>query len=104
MTSFVRAACLGTALLAASPSFAEGAIIRDPIIVTGRGLTAHKSDPAYDVVTLGRSRILDSASGRLEDVLRDVAGVQSFRRADSRSEGASGLCHMQQLRIASIAV
>ncbi|MEP9400692.1 TonB-dependent receptor [Sphingomonas silueang] len=55
------------------------------IVVTGRGLADAPGDAAYDIVTLERGRILDSASGRLEDVLRDVAGLQQFRRSDSRS-------------------
>ena len=62
---------------------------RPVIIVTGRGLATTKADPAYDVVTIDRARILQSASGRLEDVLRDVAGLQSFRRSDSRSANAT---------------
>ncbi len=55
------------------------------IVVTGRGLADAPGDAAYDIVTLDRDRILDSASGRLEDVLRDVAGLQQFRRSDSRT-------------------
>ncbi|GAA4037578.1 TonB-dependent receptor [Sphingomonas rosea] len=59
-----------------------------PIIVTGRGLPpAEKAGAA--VVTLDRGRIEQSASGRLEDVIRDAAGVQSFRRSDSRSSHAT---------------
>ena len=54
------------------------------VIVTGRGLEANeKADAA--TVTLDRSAIERSASGRLEEVLRDVAGLTSFRRSDSRS-------------------
>ncbi|WP_448657337.1 TonB-dependent receptor [Sphingomonas sp. CJ99] len=54
------------------------------IIVTGRGLTL--GDGASDADTvIDRARITGTASGRLEDVLSDVAGLQSFRRADSRS-------------------
>ena len=55
------------------------------VTVTGRGLVGDKADAAYDVTIIGRDRIEQSASGRLEDVLRDVAGLQGFRRADSRS-------------------
>jgi outer membrane receptor protein involved in Fe transport len=78
-----------TLLSIASPLLADVQLVGDPIIVTGRGLAQAKADVAYDVVTIDRSRILHSASGRLEDVLRDVAGVQGFRRSDSRSANAT---------------
>ncbi|HZG44866.1 MAG TPA: TonB-dependent receptor [Allosphingosinicella sp.] len=55
------------------------------IVVTGRGLEAPASEAVYDVVTLGRERLLLSPSSRLEDVLRDVPGFQLFRRSDARS-------------------
>lgn len=55
------------------------------ILVVGTGLPAAIGDVAYDVVTIPRERLADVASGRLEDVLRDAAGFQQFRRADSRS-------------------
>lgn len=74
---------------AAQAETALDATIGDPIIVTGRGLATTKADAASDVVNIDRARILESASGRLEDVLRDVAGVQSFRRSDSRSSNAT---------------
>lgn len=54
------------------------------IIVTGRGLTLGDGASDGDTV-IDRERITGTASGRLEDVLSDVAGLQSFRRADSRS-------------------
>ncbi|NEK79196.1 MAG: TonB-dependent receptor plug domain-containing protein, partial [Xanthomonas perforans] len=56
-----------------------------PIIVTGRGLDDAPGDRAFDVVTIERDRILQSGSNRLESVLADVAGLQQFRRSDSRS-------------------
>ncbi|MBA2919009.1 TonB-dependent receptor [Sphingomonas sp. MAH-20] len=55
------------------------------IVVTGRGLSEAPGEAAYDVVAIDRARIEASASGRLEDVLADVAGLQQFRRSDSRS-------------------
>jgi outer membrane receptor protein involved in Fe transport len=55
------------------------------IVVTGRGLPEAPGEAAYDIVTIGRERLTQSASGRLEDVLRDVAGLQQFRRSDARS-------------------
>ena len=84
----VRIGVLSTALLWTTPLLAD-TTLTDPIIVTGRGLASSKADLAYDTVTIPRDRILRSASGRLEDVLRDVAGVQSFRRSDSRSSNAT---------------
>ncbi len=42
-------------------------------------------DRALDVVTIDRNRITQNASQRLENVLADVAGLQQFRRSDSRS-------------------
>src|SRR3954469_17994225 len=55
------------------------------IVVTGRGLAQVAGDAAYDVVTIDRARLTSTASGRLEDVLRDVAGFQQYRRSDARS-------------------
>ena len=55
------------------------------IIVTGRGLTDQPGDRALDVVTIDRDRITQNASQRLENVLADIAGLQQFRRSDSRS-------------------
>ena len=55
------------------------------IVVTGRGLPVAPGDRAYDVVTIDADRIAANASDRLESVLADVAGLQQFRRSDSRS-------------------
>ncbi|MEZ0497789.1 TonB-dependent receptor [Sphingomonas sp. IW22] len=54
------------------------------IVVTGRGLDLPENSSNARVV-IDRDRATDTASGRLEDVLGDIAGLQSFRRADSRS-------------------
>lgn len=70
-------------LFFAPPAFAQTA--PDEIVVTGRGLDAPPGDAAYDVVTVDRERLTGPASNRLDDVLRDVAGVAQFRRSDSRS-------------------
>jgi outer membrane receptor protein involved in Fe transport len=67
-------------LLTAAPAVAQ-----DEIIVTGKGLTDPAGDAAYSVVAIDRNRLNASASGRLEEVLRDVAGLQQFRRSDARS-------------------
>ena len=54
------------------------------IVVTGRGIETDDVVGSTSV-TLDRSAIERSASGRMEDVLRDIAGLTSFRRSDSRS-------------------
>jgi outer membrane receptor protein involved in Fe transport len=76
--------CIFSLLVLAAPvtAFADEA---DPIIVTGRGLDAPAGDGVYDSVTVPRDRLVLNASGRIEDVLSDVAGFQQFRRTDSRS-------------------
>ncbi|RPF71053.1 TonB-dependent receptor plug domain-containing protein [Aurantiacibacter spongiae] len=63
------------------------------IVVLGDGLEETPATPAYATVTLPRERIVTTASGRLEDVLADVAGIQTFRRSDSRASNptAQGL-------------
>ncbi len=71
-------------ILAAWPG-AAAAQDAPEIVVTGRGLADAPGDRVYDIVTIDRDRILSSASGRVEDVLRDVAGLQQFRRSDSRT-------------------
>lgn len=59
------------------------------IIVTGRGLDAALSTGIYATTILEREAIVASSSGRLDDVLRGVAGFQQFRRSDSRSSNPS---------------
>ena len=59
------------------------------IVVLGSGLAVPAGTPAYGAVTIGRDRLTGDASGRVEDVLADVAGVQQFRRSDSRSANPS---------------
>jgi outer membrane receptor protein involved in Fe transport len=78
----VRLAGLAAGLLLAGPALAQE---QREIVVTGRGLDAPPGDAAYDVVTIERDRLTNTASGRLEDVLRDAAGLAQFRRSDSRS-------------------
>lgn len=68
-------------LAVASPAIAQ----KSDIVVTGGGLPTGTGDAAYDVVTIDRQRLTGSASGRLEDLLRDAAGFQQFRRSDARS-------------------
>jgi outer membrane receptor protein involved in Fe transport len=72
---------LGLAL-AAMPAVAQTG---PDIVVTGRGLDDRPGDRTADVVTIDAARISANASDRLESVLADVAGLQQFRRSDSRS-------------------
>lgn len=67
------------ALAATAPS--------DPpeIVVTGSALAPPAGEAAFDVARIDRARLDASASNRLEDVLRDVAGFAQFRRSDSSS-------------------
>ena len=55
------------------------------IVVTGRGLQAAAGEEVFSTLVVDRERLTGSASGRLEDILRDVPGFQLFRRSDSRS-------------------
>jgi vitamin B12 transporter len=64
-------------LLAAEPT--------PDIVVTGRGLQAAAGEEVFSTLTIDRERLTGSASGRLEDILRDVPGFQLFRRSDARS-------------------
>jgi outer membrane receptor protein involved in Fe transport len=59
------------------------------IVVTGRGLDPALSAGIYAVTTIERETIVAAPSGRIEDVLRNVAGFQQFRRSDSRSSNPS---------------
>ncbi|KWV91105.1 TonB-dependent receptor [Erythrobacter sp. YT30] len=59
------------------------------IVVTGEGLEQPLSSLAYAGNTLGRETIVSSGSGRIEDVLENIAGFQQFRRSDSRSANPS---------------
>jgi len=61
----------------------------DRIVVTGEGLSLPPGTPAYGSVIIDRDRLTNSASGRIESVLGDVAGFQQFRRSDSRSANPS---------------
>ncbi|PMX90752.1 TonB-dependent receptor, partial [Pseudomonas sp. GW460-C3] len=59
------------------------------IVVLGQPLPLPPGVPAYGAVVIDRTRLTGDASGRVEDVLADVAGFQQFRRADSRSANPS---------------
>ena len=72
-----------------APADAAEAEAAEAIVVTGRGLDPALSTGIYATTTLEREVIITSASGRIEDVLRNVAGFQQFRRSDSRSSNPS---------------
>jgi outer membrane receptor protein involved in Fe transport len=55
------------------------------IVVTGRGLQAAAGEEVFNTLVIDRDRLTGSASGRMEDILRDVPGFQLFRRSDARS-------------------
>ncbi|SEK98150.1 Outer membrane cobalamin receptor protein [Sphingomonas palmae] len=83
---------LSLALLlgSAPPAFAQTPAPAEPlpdedIVVTGWGLSDRLGDAAASVVTINAEQIRSNAADRLESVLADVAGVQQFRRSDSRS-------------------
>jgi len=83
------------ALSIAAPALAQDAAIEQDsdeepeIVVTGEGLEPALSNIVYSTVTLEREVIVSSGSGRIEDVLSNVAGFQQFRRSDSRSSNPS---------------
>ena len=55
------------------------------IIVTGKALPEPKADRVYAVESIGRKQIEQSPSHELDQLLKDVPGVQLFRRSDARS-------------------
>src|SRR5258706_67968 len=76
------------------PAFAQSATPAaqpesDEIIILGSGLPLPPGTPAYGSTVIDRDRLTNDASGRVEDVLEDVAGFQQFRRSDSRSANPS---------------
>ncbi|MCI1143036.1 Plug domain-containing protein [Sphingomonas sp. WKB10] len=77
--------CGASALPAAAQDRAADASATQDIVVVGRGLPTRPGDRTADVVAIDAARIRESASGRLETALADVAGLQQFRRSDSRS-------------------
>jgi iron complex outermembrane receptor protein len=59
------------------------------IVVLGSGLPLPPGTPAYGSTIIDRARLTTEASDRVENVLKDVAGFQQFRRSDSRSANPS---------------
>ena len=88
MINLLVRASLGAIAIGAPAAYAQD--VAEPIIiVTGKGLDQTKSDPAYGSVEIDRARLTSEASGRIENILADVAGFQQFRRSDSRSANPS---------------
>nr|WP_315470672.1 TonB-dependent receptor [uncultured Sphingorhabdus sp.] len=87
ITQLVRASLL--AIIIGTPAAYAQEAVGPIIIVTGKALDQTKGDPAYGSVEIDRARLTSEASGRIENVLADVAGFQQFRRSDSRSANPS---------------
>ncbi len=84
----VSVAALATPAMGQDTSSGDSVPVNE-IIVTGRGLDETPATPAYDIQRIDREQIVSTGSGRLEDVLSNVAGFQQFRRSDSRSSNPS---------------
>ncbi len=80
--------CLGASLVVSLPQSARSQDASE-IIVRGSPLPASVGEAAFDRVTIDVNRISATASGRIEDVLKDVAGLAQFRRTDARSANAT---------------
>lgn len=77
---------------APSVANAQGAPVEPadaPIVVTGHGLATTPGKAAYGTQAISREQLTSTASGRIEDALGKVAGLQQFRRSDSRSANPS---------------
>lgn len=57
--------------------------VGEAIVVTGRGLPDEKA--VQPQIVIHRDQLISNASGRMEDAVRSVAGLTSFRRSDARS-------------------
>jgi vitamin B12 transporter len=55
------------------------------IVVTGKALPEPKAERVYDVQRIDRRRIEQSPSHELDQLLKDIPGLQLFRRSDARS-------------------
>nr|WP_298931041.1 TonB-dependent receptor [uncultured Erythrobacter sp.] len=93
MTNRYSFAVSAIALCGSVPLSAQDADDEDArdneIVVTGEGLQQAPSVGAYSITEIDREAIVSSGSGRIEDVLENVAGFQQFRRSDSRSANPS---------------
>ncbi|WP_179504434.1 MULTISPECIES: TonB-dependent receptor domain-containing protein [unclassified Sphingomonas] len=73
----------------AAPDAADASGAERTIVVTGQGLAATPATPAYDTQTISAAQLNATASGRIDDALLSAAGVQQFRRSDSRASNPS---------------
>ncbi len=91
MNSTIRIAASTLALISASTALAQDDSDENEneIVVTGSGLDPAPSGIAYAETTIIREEIVSTGSGRIDDVLKTVAGFQQFRRSDSRSANPS---------------
>src|SRR3954462_14392769 len=55
------------------------------IVITGTALPEAKAERVYTVERINRRRIEQSPSHELDQLLKDVPGIQLFRRSDARS-------------------
>lgn len=55
------------------------------IVITGTALPEPKAEQVYTVERIGRRQIEQSPSHELDQLLKDIPGVQLFRRSDARS-------------------
>lgn len=55
------------------------------IVITGKALPEAKAERVYSVVRIDRRQIESSPSHELDQLLKDVPGLQLFRRSDARS-------------------
>ncbi|WOE74625.1 TonB-dependent receptor [Alterisphingorhabdus coralli] len=63
----------------------DPAATRENITVLGAPLDDPLGNKAYAVSEIGPRELANEASGRIENALRNVPGLQQFRRSDSRS-------------------
>ena len=57
----------------------------ETIIVTARALGDPASERAYSVDRIGQAELTSSPRSQLDEILKQVPGLQLFRRSDSRS-------------------
>ncbi|HEX7858103.1 MAG TPA: TonB-dependent receptor [Sphingobium sp.] len=86
---FLSAGLCVLPLLAPHSAIAEEGEASPPIVVLAGTLDLPPGMPAYGQSVIDKDRLDSAASGRVEDVLRDVAGFSQFRRSDSRSANPS---------------
>ncbi len=55
------------------------------IVITGKALPEPKAERVYTVERIGRRQIEQSPSHEIDQLLKDVPGLQLFRRSDARS-------------------